>query len=473
MMKYMLRLFIAVIFCSYINFAYSQTLEEARVLYAKGEYAKALPAFEKAVKTTPTNPSYNQWYGNSLLETGKHEESETYLKFAASKNVKESFRSLGKLYFIQYRFEESKEAYEKYLVLLKKDKDTQEIPVIEGLISRSGNAARMLANCEDVQIIDSVIVNKKDFLQKYGILSPESGTVSEKNGLPVFENQLKDKRYFVQLNDKKKYRIYSQSKLIDDWSDVVLLDLPVDSTENVNYPFVLSDGITIYYASTGNGSIGGYDLFVTRYNSSSETYFKPEQLGIPFNSPYNDYMLAIDEYNNIGYFATDRFLPEGKVIIYTFIPNKERITVKTENPQYLINRAKITSIKQSQRKGVDYQAKLLMIRSEQQKDVEKISREFEFVIDDNVVYYKLGDFKSHAAKQSFTQYQHLQKQIDTLSNQLEQSRKAYMEGNAAEKNNLTQSILSDEKKLEDSIKEYNEVAVKTRNTEIKYLRNFK
>ena len=473
MMKYILKLSVVVVFCSYINFAYSQTLEEAKALYLSGKYAKALPAFEKAVKTSPTNPSYNQWYGNSLLETGKYEESEKYLKFAASKNVRESFSALGKLYFIQYRFKESKEAYEKYLALLKKDKDTQGIPAIEELITRSGNAARMLANCEDIQIIDSVIVNKKDFLQKYNILSPEAGSISEVNGTPVFENQLKDRRYFAKLNEKKKYRIYSQYKLMDDWSDEVLLGLPVDSAENVNYPFVLSDGITIYYGSTGNGSIGGYDLFVTRYNSSSEMYFKPEQLGMPFNSPYNDYLLAIDEYNDVGYFATDRFQPEEKVIIYTFIPNKEKIIIESENQQFLIGRAKITSIKLSQRKGVDYQAKLLNIKSEQQKDVEKTFREFEFVIDDNIVYYKFDDFKSHAAKQSFTQYYSLKKQVDVLSNQLEQKRKTYAEGNAAKKNSLTQSILSEEKKLENLMKEYYEMAVKVRNTEIKHIRNLK
>ena len=35
---------------------------------------------------------------------------------------------------------------------------------------------------------------------------------------------------------------------------------------------------------------------------------------MPFNSPYNDYMYVIDEYNNLGWFASDRFQPEGKVL---------------------------------------------------------------------------------------------------------------------------------------------------------------
>ena len=49
----------------------------------------------------------------------------------------------------------------------------------------------------------------------------------------------------------------------------------------------MADGVTIYYASDGEG-LGGYDIFVTRYNTNTDTYLVPENVGMPFNSPYND-----------------------------------------------------------------------------------------------------------------------------------------------------------------------------------------
>jgi hypothetical protein len=257
---------------------------------------------------------------------------------------------------------------------------------------------------------------------------------------------------------------------MNDWSDETRLNLSSDAMADDNYPFILSDGVTIYYASTGLSSIGGYDLFITRYNSDSETYLKPEQLGMPFNSPYNDYMLAIDEYNEVGYFATDRFQPEEKVVIYTFIPNNEKTTIETENENYLVDRAKITSIKQSQKKGEDYQSKLSQIRADLLKTKEITAREFEFVVSDDIVYYKLDDFKSPAAKQSFIQYQNVSKQLTTLNNQLEEKRKIYAEASPAKKSNMADSILADEKKSEDLTIQCNGLAVKTRNTEIKYIK---
>ena len=87
---------------------------------------------------------------------------------------------------------------------------------------------------------------------------------------------------------------------MDEWGDEKQLPMNINSNDDDNYPFVLSDGATIYYSSKGNGSIGGYDLFVTRYNINSDTYLAPEQLGMPFNSPYNDYMMVFDEVKGLG-----------------------------------------------------------------------------------------------------------------------------------------------------------------------------
>lgn len=91
--------------------------------------------------------------------------------------------------------------------------------------------------------------------------------------------------------------------------------------KSVNYPFMMPDGTTFYFAATGEESIGGYDIFVTRFDSESGSFLKAENIGMPFNSTANDYMYAIDEFNDIGWFATDRSQPEGKVCIYIFIPS--------------------------------------------------------------------------------------------------------------------------------------------------------
>ncbi len=467
-MKYRIAIII-LLFSFAIPRCFSQTLEEAKEMYLAGKYADALPAFEKAIKSSPKNASYNQWYGNSLLETGKLEDSEKYLKFAASKNIQEAYSSLGKLYYLQYRFDESVAAYEESIVHLKKKKEEDKAATIQKDLNISKRAARMLSRCENIQIIDSLVISKEKFLAGYP-LSEEAGTLKllpELPGTIVYENQLKDRRYFSKPAANNHFRLYTQTELQGVWSDEKVLNIPVDSTADDNYPYVLSDGVTVYFASTGRESVGGYDLFVTRYNMNSDSYLAPEQMGMPFNSIYNDYMLVIDEFNGVGYFATDRFQNPDKIIIYTYIPNEEVKTIDSDDPSILISRAQVLSIKDSWTPGMNYQSLLQKIKdsvSSQSKTEKRM--DFIFIINDHIVYNTLNDFESESAKQLFVQSQNLRQQIEHLEAELDSQRQSYSKGNKS----LSSGILSNESKVEKLYNDYRKQAIEARNTEIKYLR---
>ena len=142
---------------------------------------------------------------------------------------------------------------------------------------------------------------------------------------------------------------------MDEWGDEKQLPMNINSNDDDNYPFVLSRwSLQSIILPKGNGSIGGYDLFVTRYNINSDTYLAPEQLGMPFNSPYNDYMMVFDEVKGLGWFVSDRFQPEGKACVYLFIPNPEHKRVESEDIEMKRTRAAITSIRDSWKEGSDY-----------------------------------------------------------------------------------------------------------------------
>jgi hypothetical protein len=448
---------------------YSQSLDEAKKLYAEGNYAKALPFFESACKSSPKNASYNLWYGHCLLETGNRQAALEYLKYAASKDMPEAHLALGKLHYLNYEFEESANAYEKYLQPGEKNKKTAGTDETKQLLERSRRAARLISRCEDIQIIDSIIVDKNDFLKVY-FISREAGRLEYTDRGVAYVNPLNDKRYFAEKNENGHHRLYTEIKIQEKWTDRKKLTLPSDSSGNDNYPFVLQDGLTVYYASTGNGSIGGYDLFITRYNSGNDTYLAPSQMGMPFNSIGNDYLMVIDENNNMGYFATDRFQEEGKIIIYTFIPNEEILPVESENKKELINRAKITSIRDTWEKETDYSAYIEEVKKNILNEQNKVKRDFFFVINDNIIYYTLDDFKNAAARQAFLKAQDLEKQLKTQEKDLENLRDNYLKGNAQYRKSVQATILYREKHLPELRDQYNKAAMDARNLEIRYLR---
>jgi len=454
---------------------YAQSLDQAKKLYSEGQYEEAKPTFERLVKQAPSNASYNHWYGVCCFETGDLENAEKYLQIGVKRKVQESYRYMGELYFKTYRFDEAAEMFQEYINILTKKK--QDIEPFEARLQTAQKAQRMVDRVEDIQIIDSVVVSKNDFLSAY-VLSEESGSVTHFKDFfqsgsdiqsTVYMNQKEDNIHYAHPTEDNGYNIFRQSRLLDQWGDEKELPASINTDADENYPFVLSDGVTIYYASTGNGSIGGYDLFVTRYNTNSETYLTPEQLGMPFNSPDNDYMMVVDELKGLGWFASDRNQPEDKVCLYLYILNDTRNRIDSDDMEMKRARAAITSIQDSWKPGADYSHLTQLAYTEMLSEPE-IQKDFEFVITNNLVYFTLEDIQSPEAQNIYQKVVDLNREIRELNEKLEGLRLSYTEGNKARKEQLAPSILQAEEHLNQLLEQPGSLEKKARNAEINYLK---
>ena len=453
----------------------AQSLADAKKMYDEKQYAEALPVFEKLVKQSPSNASYNLWYGVCCYETGDLANAEKHLKVAVKRKTPEAYPYMADIYQKTYQFDEAADVLDDYIALLSKKK--QDTEAAEELLDRATDARRLMERVEDVQIIDSMVVNKNDFLSVY-VLSEESGSLQPfqqffNSRKPVYSsvymNQKGDKIYYALPADSGQYALYNQSRLMDDWGDEEQTLIGTDETADENFPFMLSDGVTLYFSSTGNGSIGGYDLFATRYNINSNAYLAPEQLGMPFNSPYNDYMLVIDEVKNLGWFVSDRFQPEGKVCVYLFIPNPDRKRVESEDIAYKRSRAMISSIEESWKPDTDYAALIRLSRQEIPYGNKQKDREFVFIVNDDQTYYKLNEIKSPEARSFYEKVLATGRQIQTVENRLDDMRTSYGKASGAQKQQLTSSILQTESQLSELREQLKQMEKRARNAEILYM----
>ena len=441
-----------IILLSLSFYGYTQSLDRAKTLYNEGNYEEAKPVFEKLVRQSPNNSSYNQWYGVCCYETGDFVNAEKYLLVANKRKVMESYRFLAILYTDLYRFDEAAQMWEGYIELQTKQK--ADLSESKAKLEQAQNLFRMQKRTEDVQVIDSIIVDKNSFLDAYS-LSEESGTLvpynnffkTEKNSSSiVYTNQKGNRIYYARPSDNGYYSIYSQSKLLDAWGDEKIL-LPDNSADN-NYPFVLSDGITIYFASKGYGSIGGYDIFVTRYNTNSNSFLTPEQMGMPFNSPANDYMMVIDESKGLGWFVTDRNQTEENVCVYLFIPDPSRKRIEDiEDTDIIRSRASLVSISDTWRDDTGYSELIKLAHADIALNGTKKEQDFEFIINDKTTYYTLNEIKSSEAKNLYSDVISLNKQIETLKSRLDDIRGAFTNGNSSDRSRLKPTILQAENQL--------------------------
>ena len=320
---------------------------------------------------------------------------------------------------------------------------------------------------QQIIIVDSIVVNKDQFLASIR-LSSECGQLMNTGAFfcnqlqgTLYLNEMGNKVYFSQP-DGHQQQLYTADKLGNEWSKPQPLQGLSEGIDEASYPFMLTDGLTFYFAGKGEESIGGYDIFMTRYDSRSGSFLKPENIGMPFNSEANDYMYAIDEANRIGYFASDRHQPEGKLCIYIFIPSDTRKTY--DNSKYteeqIRNFADIASIADTWGNGTERKAALDRIKSKYATH------------DVPGQLVSTGDAASAVefhSKEANSLYQKLLKEqnaLDIVNSSLDMLRQKYHKANASERNSMKSEIL----KLEEQALQLNasvkQLTKATRNAEI-------
>jgi len=111
--------------------------------------------------------------------------------------------------------------------------------------------------------------------------------------------------------------IYICLKTDDGWSEPINLGPTINTRYSDRSPFLHPDMKTLYFASTGHGGLGSYDLFKsTRLIDTSWTaWSKPENMGREINSSRDDWGYRISTDGETAYFSAKH--SNGNDDIYT------------------------------------------------------------------------------------------------------------------------------------------------------------
>lgn len=445
-------------------FLFSQRASEGETYFNNKQYARARSVYETLLKKRPNDVLYNYRYARCCYELKDLDQSIPHFELSKTKfPLSEMY--LGEMYFKTYHFDESASSYQSYINTL--DSTDAKRPEFILKLKKSENAARMLTKVEDIVLVDSVVVDKNEFLKFYKFSSELGSLTQETLNMP--HKRKADKiKYLTQRQDRMYFsdsiqgnmNIFTSYKLLDGWSKPESVSEVINKKANENYPFLLLDGVTVYFASDGENSIGGYDLFVTRFNPSTNTYLKPENIGFPFNSPANDYMMVIDEQNKLGWFATDRNQPVGKMVIYTFIPNENKTIVRSENKDYLRSVAQLKTYRKISSTKTD---SLI----EKQNQMPESEKQIEFVINDSTVYTNVNQFKSPNALKLWNDLHKLTVDYKIRQKELADLRAKYeLTENDEKRKALAPQILGMENKILEMKKQLSIKTVEVRNAEV-------
>ena len=326
---------------------------------------------------------------------------------------------------MQLNFSKADAAAKKLITTARRRREsTADFDKVVSICHKGENGLR---GVDRVVIVDSVVVDKKEFLKAYP-LSADLGSLklSNKGDIVQYQTQLNGMVLRPEGTDSTNLqliRYYLENDRLVEGEVIEGLGIEGD----INYPFLMPDGQTFYFAARCDEGYGNYDLYATRYDNDSKRFYQAENMGFPYNSYANDYMLVIDEAARLGWFASDRYQPDGKVCIYTFIPNDSRQTIDYETTDIDELRAAaslqslaaipITDEQQQARANAFKRIKQLTSTASTTR-----YKEFEFILNDAKTCYTLDDFTSADAKQLCREWMQKTKNLTALNEQLQQMR---------------------------------------------------
>ncbi|MFY7908460.1 MAG: OmpA family protein [Emticicia sp.] len=98
--------------------------------------------------------------------------------------------------------------------------------------------------------------------------------------------------YFIEYKNQK-------------WGSPQNLGPKINTEGDEKFPFIDAQG-NLYFSSDGLAGIGGLDIFYAKIGEDGTPIDFPKNLGIPFNSPKDDFGYICDATNEFGYLSSNR-----------------------------------------------------------------------------------------------------------------------------------------------------------------------
>ena len=218
----------------------------------------------------------------------------------------------------QYRFEEAMDLYARAAALTA-DADT--VRLLRDRMDRSQNALNMTDFCADPVVIARERFSRKDFFLFYPLknqtwrLPPHALDPSD-DGIPTYAPRGGQSLCFSAPDATGSRNLYMSSSDGSVWSHPALMGEALLSPGNEVFPMLSEDGKVLTFSSDGLHGMGGYDLYRSTWNEETGAWGEPVNLGFPYSSPGDDFLLVDSPDGRYTLFASNRDCAPDSVYIY-------------------------------------------------------------------------------------------------------------------------------------------------------------
>ncbi|MCB0756517.1 MAG: hypothetical protein KDB98_13035, partial [Flavobacteriales bacterium] len=279
-----------------ISFDSPEQLEKAaNEAFDAKEYEKAKPLFSQLLSLNALNPNYNYRFGVCMLYTEADPlKPLPYIEGGASTNGvnPEAYYFLGKAYQLNYRFDDAISFYEKG----KKSGFSAEGVDLNKSIEECRNG-KLLFNsgvefdpAQDKEVIEAEFYRPYDFRKLKGKVIPMPPNFKtkydEKNlrGTFVYTPSNSQILFFASYgedgsNAKDLYRVNRLPN--GEWALPQRLPDVINTKYDEDFAFFDDETQTLYFASKGHNTMGGYDVFRSVHDAGKNEWSQPINLQFP------------------------------------------------------------------------------------------------------------------------------------------------------------------------------------------------
>lgn len=221
----------------------------------------------------------------------------------------------------EYSFEEAASLYEAALRMAPDSLSRQQI---EDALLQAQNGRNMLDYGSRPSVVARQRLSVKDFFLYYpvadGSWRPVPNQLDTLAGNPLVHGMyIPDgirELYYSSADADGIHNIYRTELRDTVWTVPELINENLTSSSDEIFPVLSPDGNSLYFASKGLYGMGGYDLYVSRWNRESHDWETPVNLGFPYSSPADDFLFMNTPDGKYSLFASNRECSRDSVWVY-------------------------------------------------------------------------------------------------------------------------------------------------------------
>jgi hypothetical protein len=293
---------------------------EALKAFKAGDFEKAFLLYDALLQNDPGDPFVNYYYGTCLLKLDKNK-ARAINSLQLASNYKEVpydvFLYLGEACHLSYLFQDAMNAFDEY----KKRAKPAEVESNQVLyrINTCKNGSTSLTEQVNIEVIKRTPAQAENILASYNPDLLNDRMIYKTEFFYSSMDKKKQEKLLVCNYNKREFihASYGDKAQTTDLfrntygtngslGESQLLSPDINTVYDENYPYITKDGKTLYFSSKGHNSIGGYDIFKCTRKDSLSSWSKPQNMGYPINSTYDDILFIPDTTGQFASYCSNR-----------------------------------------------------------------------------------------------------------------------------------------------------------------------